>query len=309
MGFDREAFFRSWIDTLFLKASWIDSVKQLTGINAVSQVWGERPEWYLWIAGAAGPYNLSLHHTSAIVSDGGILQQGLFAIKCYPYRDTPLFSSFSEAERQLIQSGRFDHTNTPCFEAQTQIPETFFSIGTLTITANVEGSFAALTFEAMDAFRLFQGCDSTHERPADGLTPKMLRNVPGWEIGYPLFDRINALHAFSARCAPCYYRLTRTRGFEHLVSPEQKIEVRPSPTCRLISASVLFSAETDSDKRLIAEWITDLEAGDEILVEKKFQIGSESSGECQDIGVNMLWWRLANAEFKCCLNSTCGCSH
>jgi hypothetical protein len=309
MGFDPGAFFRNWIDTLFLKASWMDSVKQLTGIAAVSQVWGERPEWYLWIAGAAGPYNLSLHHTSAIVSDGGILQQGLFAVKCYPYRDTELFSSFSDAERQLIQSDRFDHTNTPCYEARAEIPETFFSIGTLTITANLEGSLAALTFEALDASRLFQGFHGTHERPPDDLSTQLLRNVAGWQIGYPLFDRITALHAFSARCAPSFYRLTRTPGFEHSITVDHRIEIRPSATSWLISASVLFSAEIDSAKRLSAAWLTDLESGEEVIFEKEFAIGSESPEENQDVGVNMLWWRLANAEFKCCLASTCSCSH
>lgn len=309
MGFDPEAFFRNWIDTLFLKASWMDSVKQLTGIAAVSQVWGERPEWYLWIAGAAGPYNLSLHHTSAIVSDGGILQQGLFAVKCYPYRDTALFSSFSDAERQLIQSDRFDHTNTPCFEARAEIPETFFSIGTLTITANLEGSFAALTFEALDASRLFQGFHGTHERPADDLSTQLLRNVAGWQIGYPLLDRITALHAFSARCAPSYYRLTRTPGFEHSITVDHRIEIRPSATSWLISASVLFSAEIDSAKRFSAAWLTDLEPGEEILLEKEFSAGPTSPMESNHASANPLWWSLATTEFACGCISTCGCSH
>lgn len=309
MALDKDAFFRNWIDTLFLKASWVDSVKQLTGITAVSQVWGERPEWYLWIAGAVGPYNLVLHHTSELVSGRETFQQGFFTVKCYPYRDTALFSSFTETERELIQSDRFDHTNTPCFEARAEIPEAFFSIGTLTITATLEGSLAVLTFETLDALRVFQGFDPILEEPADGLPPHLLRNVPGWEIGYPLFDRIGSLYAFSARCPPRYYRMTRTSGFEHSVTASGQIEVRPSQTSLLISASLLFSAEPDSANRPPSARLPDLELGEEILIEKEFSIKSESLEECQNTGVNPLWWRLATAEFRCCLASACGCSH
>lgn len=309
MALDREAFFRNWIDTLFLKASWVDSVKQLTGITAVSQVWGERPEWYLWIAGAVGPFNLVLHHTSERVSGRGTLQQGVFAVKCYPYRDTALFSSFTETERVLIQSDRFDHTNTPCFEARAEIPEALFSVGTLTITANSEGSLTVLTFETLDALRVFQGFDQMREVPAGGLSPHLLRNVPGWEIGYPLFDRISALQAFSARCPPRYFRMTRAPGFEHSVTVNGKTEVRSSQTSLLISASLLFSTELDAANRPPPAWFPEIEPGEEILIEKNFSIGPESLEGCQDAGVNPLWWRLATAEFQCCLSSTCGCSH
>jgi hypothetical protein len=309
MALDRKAFFRNWIDTLFLKASWADPVKQLTGITAVSQVWGERPEWYLWIAGAAGPYNLVLHHASEIVSDRGILQQGLFAVKCYPYRDTAYFPSFAELEQQLIRSDRFDHTNTPCFEARAEIPEALFSIGTLTVTANSEGSLTVLTFETLDAFRVFQGFDQIREVPAGGLSPHLLRNVPGLEIGYPLFDRISALHSFSGRCPPRYFRKTRAPGFEHSVTADGRIEVRPSQNSLLISASLLFSSELDQANWPPPAWLRKIEPGEEILVEKKFSIESQSLEEYQNFGVNPLWWRLATAEFQCCLASTCGCSH
>jgi hypothetical protein len=309
MALDREAFFRNWIDTLFLKASWVDSVKQLTGITAVSQVWGERPEWYLWIAGAVGPYNIVLHHTSELVSGRETFQQGFFAVKCYPYRDTALFSSFAETERELIQSDRFDHTNTPCFEARAEIPEAFFSIGSLMLTTNLEDSIAVLTFESLDALRVSQGFDQICEVPADGPPPRLLRNVPGWGIGYPLFDRLGTLYAFSARCSPRYYRMTRASGFEHSVTAGGQIEVRPSQTSQLISASLLFSSELDSLNRPPSAGLPDLEPGEEILMEKKFSFGSESLEGCQIVGVNPLWWRLATAEFKCCLASICGCSH
>jgi hypothetical protein len=103
--------------------------------------------------------------------------------------------------------------------------------------------------------------------------------------------------------------MTRAPGFEHSVTAGRPIEVRPSQTSFLISASVLFSAEPDSADRPLSAWLPDLEPGEEILIEKKFSTGSESPEECQDVGVNPLWWRLAIAEFQCCLTSTCGCSH
>lgn len=309
MALDRDAFFRSWIDTLFLKASWVDSVKQLTGITAVSQVWGERPEWYLWIAGSTGPFSLALHHTSVRVSDRGKLQEGLFAVKCYPYRQTGAFSSFSEKEQHLIQSDRFDDTNTPSFETRAEIPEALFSVGTLTISANLENSLSILTFETQDYLQVFQNPDKCHDVSNDGCRHHILRNLPGWEIGYPLFDRIGALQAFCARRPPSYYRITRAPGFENFITAGQKADIRPSQTSQLISASLLFSTEVDSANQPSPTWLPQLEPGEEILFEKEFSAGPTSPMESNHASVNPLWWSLATTEFACGCISTCGCFH
>jgi hypothetical protein len=309
MALDKEAFFRNWIDTLFLKTSWVDAVKQLTGITAVSQVWGERPEWYLWITGAAGPFNLALHHTFELASGRRALRQGLFAVKCYPYRESAFFPSFMEAERQLIESDRFDHTNTPRFEAQSEIPDTLFSVGALTITADAEGSFAVLTFETFDALCVVEGSSRVGQMAAGGSPPRRLRNVPGWDIGYLLFDRIIALYAFSGRRSPCYYRLTRAPGFEHSLTEGGQIIIRPAPSIRLFSASIVFSVDADVSLPSSFFGLPELETEEELLVEKRFPIGCGSSEELETPGVNPLWWQLATAEFACELTSTCGCSH
>jgi hypothetical protein len=287
----------------------VDAVKQLTGITAVSQVWGDRPEWYLWIADAAGPFDLVLHHTTEFVSGNLTLVQGLFAVKCYPYPERSIFASFSEIEQHLIQCDRFDHTNTPRFEARSEIPDTLFSIGTLTITADAELSFAVLTFETLDYLRVVEGAGKVGPVAGDGSPAHPLRNVPGWEIGYPLFDRIIALYAFSCRRPPCYHRLARAPGFEHSLTEGRQIEIRPSPTIRLFSATTVFSDEMDTPLPARLFGLPELETEEELIVEKRFPIGCGSLEGFETPGVNPLWWRLATDEFACELTSTCGCSH
>ena len=66
---DYEEFFRNKIDTLLVKASWVDAVKSVTGLKAVSQIWGEKPAWYFWISNTPGVYALQLEGITAPETD------------------------------------------------------------------------------------------------------------------------------------------------------------------------------------------------------------------------------------------------
>ena len=50
---------------MLVTTSWVDDVKTVTGLEAVSQVWGEKPAWYFWISGTPGVYALQLEGITA----------------------------------------------------------------------------------------------------------------------------------------------------------------------------------------------------------------------------------------------------
>ena len=78
MALDREHFFRTLMDNMMVRASWAETVKGLSGVTGVSQVWGNQPEWYIWISGQPGPYGLVLEQTTEQIQGARPVHQGLF---------------------------------------------------------------------------------------------------------------------------------------------------------------------------------------------------------------------------------------
>ena len=42
------------------------------------------------------------------------------------------------------------------------------------------------------------------------------RSVPGWQLGYPVFDRLLSMYAFYSKTKPVRVRITRSPGFEYV---------------------------------------------------------------------------------------------
>ena len=55
-----ESFFQNKIDSMLVTTSWVDNLKDLLGVEAVSQIWGNVPAWYVWLSDAQGVYQLQL---------------------------------------------------------------------------------------------------------------------------------------------------------------------------------------------------------------------------------------------------------
>jgi hypothetical protein len=51
---DLDSFFRNKVESLLITASWVEQVQQMLDLKGVSQVWGDRPEWYVWVEDAPG---------------------------------------------------------------------------------------------------------------------------------------------------------------------------------------------------------------------------------------------------------------
>jgi hypothetical protein len=306
MIIDREHYFRTLINNMMVRASWAETVKSLSGITGVSQVWDRQPEWYIWISGKPGPYALTLEHTTGWSTGTQDVHRGQFAVKCFPHPEHAVSKCYSEAEQQLLKSDRFDQTRTPVFEKRAQIPPSFFTIAGLTVTSCPDSGISVFTFDSMDSIRLVNTgttgvAASTARRCDENL---LLRSIPGWKIGYPLFDSLISLYAFSSRLAPQWFRLSRSPGFEHVLSADETIIDRPSSQCRVFSVSLLFVENAMIDAH---QWLPEIEAGEEVLSESRHDSCAADSKDIPNPPMNPLWQHLAQADIVSELSSLCGC--
>jgi hypothetical protein len=308
MALDREHFFRTLMDNIMVRASWSETVKGLSGVAGVSQVWGNQPEWYIWLSGQPGPYGLVLQHTTDMVRDAHNMHQGFFRVKCFPSPQSHAFASYSKAEQDIVKSSRFDFTNTPVYESRPEIPPSFFNIGSLMVTADAGDRVAVFTFESLDTIRLvspvFNGDAPSTDKPRvdEG---DLLRSVAGWTIGYPLFNSLACLYSFYVRRPPVWFRMSRLPGFENVQKSDGNIESRPCAQCRIHSASLVFADDT---KAQYTHLLPDFEEEEEVLFDSKIDPETFKNGVAPDPRINPLWWHLAEADISSEMTSLCGCS-
>ncbi len=89
---DTENFFRNTIENILVTASWVERVKHLTGLKAVSQIWGQKPAWYFWVKNMSGAYSLQLEKSATEKRDDLNWHNGNFSIKYYPHPQEEVFT-------------------------------------------------------------------------------------------------------------------------------------------------------------------------------------------------------------------------
>lgn len=274
------------------------------GIQGVSQVWSDVPEWYLWLEGAPGPFDLALRSVETLEAGDWEMALGRFAIKCYPHASDPVLAAFSEPERRCLDSDRFDQTRTPVFEAKAGIPDPLFTIGTLSIAVDADHTVCLMTYDSLDRLR---------SRDAGaGETSRINRDVPGWPIGYALFDRLAGLYAFHFKRGPCRFGGGRAPGFETVEHPDGVRECRDSADVSQLSASLMFGDPAAPSPQADALWRSRRDPDEEILFDTAFgdaAPAAEHDPPLPAFPVNPLWWDLASRTARSHLASTCGCGH
>jgi len=304
---DFDSFFRNKVERMLITASWVEPVQKKLGLEGVSQVWGDRPEWYFWLRQAPGVYALVFEEgeTGKIAERTWVL--GRFAVKCYPYAATPLFHAFSPREQEIITGDLFDHTQTPRFEAREEIPEAYFTVGSISFMLDAAETFTMFTFDSLDFLRWSMAGAKTERDIQEG---NVIRDVAGFQIGYPLFDRLIGLYAFFSKQSPAFIGATRSPGFEWIVDINQIPEIRPCNETRQWSTSVLFLDEAAATASADTIWRALLDPEEKVVFEHAC---SHTACNClADTGVphvviNPRWWDFAHAEFKSALASICGC--
>ncbi|MGD8723334.1 MAG: hypothetical protein PVG00_05335 [Desulfobacterales bacterium] len=307
---DLDSFFRTKVESLLITASWVEQVQKMLDLAGVSQVWADRPEWYVWIDGASGVYALVFEEGEAIQPADQTLYAGRFAVKCYPYVSAGVFNAFSPREREIVNSDLFDHTHTPRLETQQERPEAFFAIGSISFALDAAESVALFTFDSLDFLRW--SSLSAETGSANHLPEKSrIRNIPGWQIGYPLFDRLVSLYAFYAKQPPAFIGATRSPGFETIIGPHQTPASRVCTDIQQWSTSVLFANPVDTNTWVHTLWHSQLESEEQIVFQhagKHWACSNPAGNEFPPVGINPLWWDLAHADLKSELASTCGCA-
>ncbi|CAB1081688.1 hypothetical protein JY97_09405 [Alkalispirochaeta odontotermitis] len=309
---DFDSFFRNKVESMLLTASWVEQVQKMLDLTGVSQVWGDRPEWYMWITGAPGVYALVFEEGEVIETADQTLNLGQFVVKCYPYVTASVFDSFSPREREMVSAELFDHTHTPRLEARQYVPETFFTVGSLSFMFDAAESVAMLTFDGLDFLKW--SLKTVKTGYGDGLNDahgkRVIRNIPAWQIGYPLFDRLISLYAFCSKESPAFIGATRSPGFECIVDSHQTPESWVNAETQQYSTSVLFSNATDTKELVDKNWRAHLDPAEEIVFEHTCShsacVHAAAEGLPQVV-INSLWWDLAHSDLKSELASTCGC--
>lgn len=298
---DRESFFRNKIDSIFITASWAESVKTETGITGVSPVWDDRPEWYVWIDNAPGPFALLLEYTESFSVGREYFVSGQFSLKCYPFPHHPIFSDFSKAEQQTVLSGLFDQTNTPCMESKHRIQRNYFVVGALSFVLDSDQNLCLISFDSLDVFR------EAEYSGGDSANPRITRCVPGWKIGAVFFERFVSLYAFYSRQCPFKCSLSESPGFE-TVSSSGIGDIVPAKDLRQKSVSILFKKDECAPSAAEALWQHRAEAGDRIIMEYDgHQELKKPHPALSDFPLCGLWWHFAVMKASSSLSSICGC--
>jgi len=317
------SFFQEKINNMLVTTSWVDSLRDLLGMEAASQIWGDVPAWYIWLSDAQGVYQLRLVD-AGFDENSPATKQGFFSIKCYPFHNATVFDTFSYEEQYLSRSRFFDDTHTPRFEEKGKIPDSLFNVAAMEYRVNEDDTMACFTLDSLDTMRsvypdetvLDSDLIKKSQRYAAGETG---RSVPGWKLGYPVFDRLLSMYAFYSKSKPVRLHITRSPGFEYVHTGDQLFECVDTPDTHRLAASVFFAPQGSPDHGVNLIELDMVEQASEqgqveTLLDRAFPCGHFHASDKmafakidEDIPVNELWWSLAHTEYKSELASSCGC--
>ncbi|MBR9985673.1 MAG: hypothetical protein KFF68_07180 [Desulfosarcina sp.] len=318
-----ESFFENKINSMLVTTSWIDELKDLLGMEAVSQIWGEVPAWYMWLSDAHGVYRLQLE-AAMNEENNPVNKQGCFSIKCYPFDSTTVFDTFSYEEQVLSRGRFFDDTHTPRFEDMQKIPDSLFIVAAMEYRVNQDDTMACLTLESLETLRWVYPEETVQHFDLIGKSRcyrkgEIGRSVPGWQLGYPVFDRLIGMYAYYSKARPVRVRITRSPGFEYVHTGDRTFACLDAPEIHRLAASVFFASPSCPDRRIGLNEPNVLEPEKEpgqveILLDRTFPCGHLHHSETmaflptvEGAPVNPLWWSLAETAYASNLASTCGC--
>lgn len=259
MPVSAEEHFRIKIGAMIARGFAVDAVRDTLDLKGVSEVWGgpdadDRPAWYVWLNISRGAYRLRLETADARVDGGAPVPRGLLSIRYFPSPDEPAFRHYSERERSLIEGPLFDHTHTPTFHGQARMPESLFHVASMEFVDDVGRGRACLAYSGLDRMRY-------RYRPAGPGSAAKCRELPSWDLGYPLFDAFVGLHSFLTRTAPKRVILSRQPGFEFLEAEGGGFECREAGDVAFKSLLLACSADSESsasprENRMCSELLT-----------------------------------------------------
>lgn len=309
---DFDSLFRTKIEGMLIQASWVHDAQTLLGLEGVSQIWGDKAAWYIWLRDSPGPYCLAFEEGEFSQSDGVEVAEGRFMIKCYPYANHPSFKGFSLEEKALITGGDFDQTNTPRFEVAADIPESLFGVGSLSFLSASNDLFTAVSFDSLERLTIIARPSrrEAREDAAPSSGDALVRDVPGWEIGFPLFRCLVGLMAFSMRRFPSFLGVSASPGFEYILLGDGGAELKEADTNPQRSVFTGFDGGAESKACLERCWRSRFTSANGSAF-----CGNPSDAEavtkcslpCDPSLLIKTWKALSRLELRSDITSTCGC--
>jgi hypothetical protein len=254
-------------------------------------------------------YALVFEEGETITASGQTLNVGLFIIKCYPYITASVFETFSPQEREILTSDWFDSTHTPRIEVRQDIPESLFVVGSLSFITDADEKIAMFTFDSLDSLKWSMLKTKIDEKNGP-FKESVIRHIPAWNIGYPLFDRLISLYAFYSKRPPAFIGASRSPGFDCIIDTQQTPKNRVCQDAQQRSASVLFVNPPDTDTWVDNLWRAHIDPEEKIVWEQTCLPSAchhTAGNGFLPLAINSLWWGLAHSDLKSELASTCGC--
>ena len=215
----------------------------------------------------------------------------------------------------MILSDSFDHTHTPRFSHREQIPDTLFNVAAVELDVDREDKWALFILQGLEIMNISYVTEIVQNYP-DLQKKKRFksgeidRNVPGWDLGYPLFDRLLCLYSFYSKKTPIRLWLTRSPGFSYVFDKDQPMCVQ-APEINLFSLNVLFgNTKTDEHEEANRICRQSIDDDQEVVYDRVFnchQCHHEPDRPPHLPPLNEQWWSLAHSDYKSTLSSTCGC--
>lgn len=302
---------------MLITASWVDRIKELIHLQAVSPVWSDIPAWYFWISQISGAFCLELNETVSEKWDSDGLASGMFSLKCYPYVNGELFDGFSFEEQEFIKSNIFDHTHTPLFEEKNKIPDSLFNVAAIEMTTHTKDTLALFSLEALDSMQLYYSDKILQTYPVINKSRQykageIARDVPGYDLGCSFLSCLLSLYSFYSRTKPVRVLLTRNPGFKCVGHTSNNYQCIDADDINIYSLHVLFSDHYDTDlnrgEKLIEQQFEASE--NNIIFDQKFTRGHlpcHHISPLRNTKLDKKWWSLAEADYPSNLTSNCGC--
>jgi hypothetical protein len=303
------------IDKIFRTIFPNEEARRFFHFAGLSEKISSEPGWYLWFSDIPGVYLLDLKDAQVLQEDGpgtafpekeGYALSGCFVIKYFPnLNDDKYFMSFSEEERKIRASLLFDHTGTPTWEGNGEIPPSFFQVGLLNILFDRKSNRLELSLLAPDRRMAMQnqGLEihsdqiDCREMPIAGVGD---RDVPAWELSFFLVDRlINGL-GYTYKTKPqCVHVFQRERPPSGIQEEEEVYQESISPSKELI----LFGSfpipddllGTEKEEFDIDQYNAELEDWGNLNGWKLLESQSRPPKDPQP-WINPKWWEAANIE-------------
>lgn len=205
------------------------NARRAIGFHQISRIPDDTLAWYLWTDDRPGAYQVELAE-SALADPAPAATRADLVVRYFPALDEPAYATLSPTERRLRRSDVFDGTGTPRERHRAELDPGLFVCGVLRLAADDRFHLLALQVMAQTEWR-------EHVQRPDGA--HLVRHLAGWDLTFPLFDKLVLAEAYVHRAVPVLARAGRMPGSGWVREPFGATRHQPEPdvegrTCTVV---------------------------------------------------------------------------